>query len=189
MDSIYSALRSGADFSLLARRYSDDADSRQVGGLLPWMPVNKNMQEWVNKLTVLEKNKISVPFYSPLGLHIVKWVERKPFASYHDKKEEIQAYMEHGGVCSSSVRKDVLALYRSGALAGKYPDWALRLQEVHDGLLVSYLTRRQNMLVPKPTWNTISSSINRIMLGICLDIKELLFIAGIRKWLLSLRNI
>jgi peptidyl-prolyl cis-trans isomerase SurA len=73
MDSIYSALRSGADFSLLARRYSDDADSRQVGGLLPWMPVNKNMQEWVNKLTVLEKNKISVPFYSPLGLHIVKW--------------------------------------------------------------------------------------------------------------------
>lgn len=78
MDSIYSALRSGADFSLLARRYSDDADSRQVGGLLPWMPVNKNMQEWVNKLTVLEKNKISVPFYSPLGLHIVKWVERKP---------------------------------------------------------------------------------------------------------------
>ena len=139
MDSIYSALRSGADFSLLARRYSDDADSRQVGGLLPWMPVNKNMQEWVNKLTVLEKNKISVPFYSPLGLHIVKWVERKPFASYHDKKEEIQAYMEHGGVCSSSVRKDVLALYRSGALAGKYPDWALRLQEVHDGLLVSYI--------------------------------------------------
>ena len=142
MDSIYSALRSGADFSLLARRYSDDADSRQVGGLLPWMPVNKNMQEWVNKLTVLEKNKISVPFYSPLGLHIVKWVERKPFASYHDKKEEIQAYMEHGGVCSSSVRKDVLALYLSGALAGKYPDWALRLQEVHDGLLVSYLTRK-----------------------------------------------
>ena len=50
--------------------------------------------------------------------------------------------MEHGGVCSSSVRKDVLALYRSGALAGKYPDWALRLQEVHDGLLVSYLTRK-----------------------------------------------
>ena len=49
--------------------------------------------------------------------------------------------------------------------------------------------RRQNMLVPKPIWNTISSSINRIMLGICLDIKELLFIAGIRKWLLSLRNI
>ena len=45
------------------------------------------MQEWVNKLTVLEKNKISgYFFYSPLGLHIVKWVERKPFASYHDKK-------------------------------------------------------------------------------------------------------
>ena len=44
MDSIYSALQDGADFSWLARHYSDDADSRQVGGLLPWMPVNKNMQ-------------------------------------------------------------------------------------------------------------------------------------------------
>ena len=142
MDSIYSALQDGADFSWLARHYSDDADSRQVGGLLPWMPVNKNMQEWVDKLAVLEKNKVSVPFYSPLGLHIVKWVERKPFASYEDKKEEIQEYMEHEGVSSPSVRKDVLALYRSGALAGKYPDWTLRWQEVHDGLLASYLTRK-----------------------------------------------
>lgn len=26
------------------------------------MPVNKNMQEWIDKLASLEKNKISAPF-------------------------------------------------------------------------------------------------------------------------------
>ncbi len=28
---------------------------KNVGGLLPWMPVNKNMQEWIDKLESLER--------------------------------------------------------------------------------------------------------------------------------------
>ena len=70
MDSVYEALREGADFATLARRYSDDEACKNVGGVLPWMPVNKNMQEWIDKLESLERNKISAPFYSPMGIHI-----------------------------------------------------------------------------------------------------------------------
>lgn len=62
MDSVYEALREGADFATLARRYSDDEACKNVGGVLPWMPVNKNMQEWIDKLESLERNKISAPF-------------------------------------------------------------------------------------------------------------------------------
>ena len=55
MDSVYEALREGADFATLARRYSDDEACKNVGGVLPWMPVNKNMQEWIDKLEFFGK--------------------------------------------------------------------------------------------------------------------------------------
>lgn len=94
MDSVYAALQGGADFSALACRYSDDTTCKNMGGLLPWMPVNKNMQEWIDKLASLEKNKISAPFYSPMGIHIIKWIDRKPGISFEEKREQLLNYLE-----------------------------------------------------------------------------------------------
>lgn len=131
MDSIYSALQGGADFSDLACRYSDDEDSRSAGGMLPWMPINKNMQEWVDRLTGLEKNKYSLPFYSPLGIHIVKWVDRKPYIDYEEKKEEILDYLE------KCVKRDL-----SDIPADEMDKTKLQVQELHDGLLAAYLSRK-----------------------------------------------
>ena len=37
IDSIYAALRAGADFATLARRFSDDKGSASNGGELPWI--------------------------------------------------------------------------------------------------------------------------------------------------------
>lgn len=48
------------------------------------MPVNKNMQEWIDKLESLERNKISAPFYSPMGIHIVKWIDRRQGVSFEE---------------------------------------------------------------------------------------------------------
>lgn len=131
MDSIYLALQDGADFSALARRYSDDAESRSKGGFLPWMPINKNMQEWVDRLSKLEKNKISVPFYSPLGIHIVKWVDRKPCLSYEEKKTQLLDYLEES--------KDPVT---TEIPVDKKDNLVLRMQELHDGLLAAYLTQK-----------------------------------------------
>lgn len=131
MDSIYLALQDGADFSALARRYSDDAESRSKGGFLPWMPINKNMQEWVDRLSKLEKNKISVPFYSPLGIHIVKWVDRKPCLSYEEKKTQLLDYLEES--------KDPIT---TEIPVDKKDNLVLRMQELHDGLLAAYLTQK-----------------------------------------------
>lgn len=131
MDSIYSALQGGADFAALAHRYSDDKESRDNGGLLPWEPVNNKMQEWTDRLHELEKDKFSAPFYSPLGIHIVKWVDRKPSISYEEKREQIIDYLENdeSGILSSiSVGKEVIP--------------ALQLQELQDGLQAAYLTQK-----------------------------------------------
>ncbi|WP_455674149.1 peptidylprolyl isomerase, partial [Phocaeicola sp.] len=155
MDSIYTALQGGADFSQLARRYSDDAESRVNGGILPWMPVNQNVQEWVDKLVTLEKEKVSVPFYSPLGVHIVKWLDRKPCIAYEEKLPDLQDYIDREGINNPAINKEaLLALYRNGGLSlsgnapvadvlyQKYPELKYRMQELHDALLASYLSRK-----------------------------------------------
>ena len=129
MDSIYSALQGGADFSALARQYSDDEDSRGEGGLLPWMPVKQNMQEWVDRLATLQKDKISLPFYSPLGIHIVKWIDRKPCISYEEEREQILDYLERNG---NQTLTDIPA--------DKKKELEFQMQELQDGLLAAYLT-------------------------------------------------
>ncbi len=131
MDSIYSALQAGADFEALARHYSDDGESRQAGGLLPWMPINKNVQEWVDRLATLERNKISLPFYSPLGIHIVKWVDRKPAIGYEEKRKQLADYLENMETCAWAE----VPVEQKGRLM-------LQMQELHDGLLATYLTRK-----------------------------------------------
>ena len=126
MDSIYAALQAGADFSELARRYSDDKACENTGGMLPWMPVNKNMQEWIDQLVSLEKNKISSPFYSPMGIHIVKWIDRKPGISFEEKRGQLLDYLERNGN----------GAWRELSTAEK-EQLALRVQELHDGLLAA----------------------------------------------------
>ena len=121
----------GADFATLARRYSDDEACKNVGGVLPWMPVNKNMQEWIDKLESLERNKISAPFYSPMGIHIVKWIDRRQGVSFEEKREQLLNYLEKNGNCTwkelSAEQKEELEF---------------RVQELQDGLLAAYLSQK-----------------------------------------------
>lgn len=164
MDSVYEALREGADFATLARRYSDDEACKNVGGVLPWMPVNKNMQEWIDKLESLERNKISAPFYSPMGIHIVKWIDCRQGVSFEEKREQLLNYLEKNGNCTwkelSAEQKEELEF---------------RVQELQDGLLAAYLSQNINRVM-KPgmrmTWNASSSNINQTMPGNCRIIGE-----------------
>ncbi len=133
MDSLYVRLKAGEDFAALAARYSDDAESRNQGGLLPWMAVNRNLQEWVERLARLGKEEISEPFYSPLGIHIVKWVERKPSVSFEERKAGLQAYRERKGLVKL---RDVSA--------AEQEEVASRTKELRDALLVAYLMEQQD---------------------------------------------
>ena len=90
------------------------------------MPVHKNMQEWIDKLESLESNKISAPFYSPMGIHIVKWIERRQGVSFEEKREQVLNYLEKNGNCTwkelSAEQKEELEF---------------RVQELQDGLLAA----------------------------------------------------
>ncbi|MDO4181817.1 MAG: peptidyl-prolyl cis-trans isomerase, partial [Bacteroidales bacterium] len=131
MDSVYSALQAGADFGELANRYSDDEASRQNGGLLPWKPLGLYVQEWIGRLQGLGKDEPSVPFYSPAGIHIVKWVDRQPDATFEEQRGQLEDYLERMG--RMPLRE----------VPAEQKEWlAYRMQELHDGLLVLDIDRK-----------------------------------------------
>lgn len=72
MDSIYNALLGGEDFKALASRYSLNSSD----GESEWIPEIYLLQEWNSILKNLKKDEVSLPFYSPVGIHIVRWEAR-----------------------------------------------------------------------------------------------------------------
>ena len=67
MDSLYTSLQKGTC-------RVDAGTEEQVG---EWVPVSLLLNEWQEVLQTLKKDEWSRPFFSPLGVHVVKWTGRK----------------------------------------------------------------------------------------------------------------
>ncbi len=86
-DSMYQALLSGADFSELARKFSGDNLSYQLGGVLPEFGVGKYESGFENTAYSLKNDgDISQPYASSFGYHIVKRIKRIPVPALADQK-------------------------------------------------------------------------------------------------------
>ncbi len=72
-DSLYRALKSGADFSAAAQQFSDDKLTYQGGGELPEFGTGKFDQAFEKEVFKLNNDgDITQPFVTPYGIHIVK---------------------------------------------------------------------------------------------------------------------
>jgi peptidyl-prolyl cis-trans isomerase SurA len=86
-DSIYLALKNGADFSTMARKYSGDNLSYQLGGVLPEFGIGKYEAGFENTAFNLKKDgEISQPYQSAFGYHIIKRLSRNPIPAKADQK-------------------------------------------------------------------------------------------------------
>jgi len=86
-DSIYNVLQSGGDFAALARNFSGDNLSFQLGGLLPEFGIGKYEPGFENTAYSLTKDgEISRPYASAFGYHIIRRMARIPVPSVPDKK-------------------------------------------------------------------------------------------------------
>lgn len=91
-DSIYAAIKNGADFNILAQKYSQDEASMANGGALPWIQPNQTWKEFEDAAYALNVGEVSRPVRSPIGFHIIKMLEKKqlePFDSLRDMIEEV----------------------------------------------------------------------------------------------------
>jgi len=94
---IEEALKNGEDFATLAEQYTDDPASKTKGGKLEPFPYNRRPGDFIKQIISLEKDKISKPFPSVIGWHIIKLNElTKP----EFKEEELKTTM------SSRIQRD-----------------------------------------------------------------------------------
>ena len=77
IDSVYQALKDGADFAELAKKISQDPVSSKDGGLLPWFGPGQTLKEFEDVAYSLQPGQMSSPFLSPIGYHIILMKERK----------------------------------------------------------------------------------------------------------------
>lgn len=104
MDSISSVLKevNGADVKV---------------GKTFWIPRFLLLAEWDKVLSELDKHEISKPFYSPIGLHIVSWKDRRIEGELLEKKDA----------------------------SGKMMVYNHRVKEIEDALLVMALSMKQTI--------------------------------------------
>lgn len=81
-DSIYQLLQKGGDFSVLARRFSDDKITYGTGGELPEFASGKFEASFEKEVFKLSRDgEISKPILTPYGFHIVKRLSQTPVST------------------------------------------------------------------------------------------------------------
>ena len=92
IDSIYQALKNGANFEELVKKYSQDPGSARRGGVVGWVAKNQTVKEFEDAAFALQPGDMSQPVQTPYGWHIILMKERKDFEPFDYHKENILKY-------------------------------------------------------------------------------------------------
>ena len=90
-DSIYKALKKGANWDEMVKELSDDKSSSENGGKLPWFGSNRMVPSFIDGIRSLaDTGDISKPVLTSYGWHIIKLVDKKPVRSFEDEKADLK---------------------------------------------------------------------------------------------------
>ena len=158
IDSVYRALKDGADFAELAKKVSDDKSTGAVGGQLPyWIGPNQAFEEFENAAYALQTGEMSQPVQSPVGWHVILMKGRKQLEPFDSLKAQIVRSIEQQGVrdqiAQQRVKSEVEASSgtltaekvmdrRADSLAAVDPEMKYLMKEYHDGLLLYEISKQ-----------------------------------------------
>lgn len=157
IDSIYNVLKKGGDFAEMAKKYSEDKGSASQGGLLPWIGPKQTLKEFEDQAFALKPGKMSKPFLSPAGYHIILMKERKPLEPFDSLKANIISFLEQRGVreqvvnqkldtlvkrSGNTVTKEKILEDRADSLEATDSNLKNLIREYHDGLLLYEISNR-----------------------------------------------
>ena len=87
---IYQQIIQGADFAELAKEKSEDKNSAQRGGELPWISTGRIVKEYEDAAYALKnKGDVSEPVLSPYGWHIIKLLDTRGLKPFEELKPDI----------------------------------------------------------------------------------------------------
>ncbi len=117
-DSLLAAIRHGADFVELARRFSQEPNAATSGGDLGWFGRGRMVPDFERAAFALKAGEVSPVVKTQFGYHIIRLEARKaagtrPFA---ETRDEIRSALA-AALADTSARRGALALRRGLALA------------------------------------------------------------------------
>ncbi|MCR4808596.1 MAG: peptidylprolyl isomerase [Prevotella sp.] len=148
-DSVYAALKAGADFAELAKSVSQDPGSARQGGELPFIQHGQLVKEYEDAAFALQPGELSPVVKSSFGYHVILMKERKMLEPFEEHHDAILRFMEQRNMREQIAQQKVDELVKeSGITQQQYMeqkalelsqnDSELRylIQEYHDGLLL-----------------------------------------------------
>ncbi len=149
IDSVYQALKDGADFAELAKQVSQDPGSAGRGGVLPWIGPNQVVKEFEDVAYSLEVDEISEPFLMSFGYDIIKLMGKKDLEPYEELHDMIKKYLDGQGIenhiaqqvldsIASQDQKSIEQILdeKTEEFCAKDDELKYLVQEYHDGLLL-----------------------------------------------------
>ena len=157
IDSIYAALKGGADFAELAKTLSEDPGTAREGGMLPWLTRGQLLKEFEVAALALQPGEMSAPVLSPVGYHIIYMSERKPFEPYEFHRASIIQFLEQRGIRAHAKRMmgQKLAAQMGNVtpeealakaeleLDAQYPEFGFLMKEFYEGSLLYEISTRE----------------------------------------------
>ena len=126
---IRDSIIAGADFGALAKEYSEDPGSKDMGGELGWVEKGKFVIEFERAATVLQKNEVSMPVETPFGYHIIKLMDKNKdsILTQHILFKLLQSDEDINKARNflDSIRKEALAKNNFEDLARQHSDDAM----------------------------------------------------------------
>ena len=157
IDSVYTALKAGADFEALAKQVSQDPGSARRGGLLGWFGRHQMVKEFEDEAFALQPGQMSKPFQTPYGWHIILMKERKQLEPFDFHRESILKFLEQRGARNAITERKLEAMVkatdnvktrdmfiedRTDSLSRVDPEMRYLIKEYHDGLLLYEISNR-----------------------------------------------
>ena len=156
-DSIYNALKTGADFAELARKCSNDPGSARRGGDLSWVQRGQMVKEFEEAIFSMKPGDISKPVLSPYGYHIIRLDGKQNFFPYDSVHADILRFIEQRGLREGIISQNLDSLAkaaqpqctpedilnrRADEMAAADPALRNLIREYHDGLLLYEISNR-----------------------------------------------
>lgn len=156
IDSIYTALKNGADFAQLARTLSQDAGSARRDGLVGIISKGQTFPEFEKVAYQLKDGEMSEVVKSPVGFHIIKTLEHKDIDPYDSLRANIMTFIERrnmreqiadrkvqGEADSLGITKQEVMNRHAAELQAADSDLDNLVREYHDGLLLYEISNRE----------------------------------------------
>lgn len=150
-DSVYKALKAGADFAELAKKVSQDPGTARQGGELPFVQRGQLVKEYEDVAFGLQPGQMSEVVQTAYGYHIILVKEKKmlePFEFHHDAilrfieqrnmRDQIASQKVDEMVAASNGATTKAQLMEQKADELSMNDMELKnlIREYHDGLLL-----------------------------------------------------